>query len=979
VVLIIIVWTVSMILTRPLSWMQRVAWSIVNHTDASVVRQSLRLDSTCEASCAFDSSPPKDHEHTHQTHSHNNNKPSLMKWTPKSEVTELVKEFKQMIRGFSGTGKASSVAKSTFHEVRNTLAWQSDFQPLYEKAIVPESAAGDGDVIPSTSCHRRLSNASSHQRRMSLRNVSGLKSESLEKSCVSRLSSLRNLSVGSGLHLMPGDKGSDGRLSSLHSLSVGSTGSKHRNNKNRPNNPTEEKGPSFVSDVTETEMDADVEENKDDGEAETGEDLAAKDAASSDDSPPNNGPDCVFRSYSRGDSDGVAGAFAEKNKEAQPHPDSVDPMSTSTTVPETFAMPQLVGPNHDWRNEGRNMTPPYLFAKKDDHDSGSCVPLGSSLFRWILVLIVIPMIITNAVIVATISERIGDLLPAWLDRVGEDSFHLQEDSLSVASKFAALYAEAVLASPVRDLFLFTRVAEWIFTDAVKRETTGYVELKSGSEECKAYTEDISMCPWYDNIFENAPCDCSWETPAPKQCFLMGKNRDTRHMQKLWYAGQRHDADPITGRRVNTSFPELDYSPETTSWWDNVSDVPGSAKGMNASGYETTYDRLRVFSALSTILFPLYNYRAALVSKGENRFLGVYIGWEADGMLAGWSGCQHPSPNYAHFVSTEENHAATLNSTLCPLGKYGYDSRCRGWYDSGKKTALGKAENETSLYLTPPYEFASSLIKACSATQAIIDPRTGEVIGQALIDFLQTKFEMIHMGQLRSDNSFHFVISPSGDSVSGDTVVGPDPTSRGEDLEVNFRVGSIGDFVLPHDHVNSSNRKGFDHVVSDMKLGSTCFQNFTRTKMKTMADGKVITYESTYRVAYDPIHVRALDSVQCDDYSRGVKVSQALVYSLAVARSEESMKQPFKEFEKETKQKLKSNVSIYIGLTVFVSLMATAVACRVRLFFRLYHVYYPCEKLNYFLSFIGPDLRCGDQAHDCPSPRRAEHKFRQDRR
>ena len=76
-------------------------------------------------------------------------------------------------------------------------------------------------------------------------------------------------------------------------------------------------------------------------------------------------------------------------------------------------------------------------------------------------------------------------------------------------------------------------------------------------------------------------------------------------------------------------------------------------------------------------------------------------------------------------------------------------------------------------------------------------------------------------------------------------------------------------------------------------------------------------------------VRALDAVQSDDYSRGLKCFQSLVYTLGVGRTEASLEQPFQEFNEKARQPLSRNVGIYFVATVVISLVGMAVACRVR--------------------------------------------------
>ena len=96
-----------------------------------------------------------------------------------------------------------------------------------------------------------------------------------------------------------------------------------------------------------------------------------------------------------------------------------------------------------------------------------------------------------------------------------------------------------------------------------------------------------------------------------------------------FEGQRDDIDAF-GDRWYTSYPNVSSAPELTSWWTNdLSEMPGAEAGINASGFEMTYDRLRVLSAMSSIMFPLYLYSPG---REEDRYLGSYIGLENDGMV-----------------------------------------------------------------------------------------------------------------------------------------------------------------------------------------------------------------------------------------------------------------------------------------------------------------------------------------------------------
>lgn len=201
---------------------------------------------------------------------------------------------------------------------------------------------------------------------------------------------------------------------------------------------------------------------------------------------------------------------------------------------------------------------------------------------------------------------------------------------------------------------------------------------------------------------------------------------------------------------------LDTLPANTHWWpQNTSLLPGAYKGSSAAGYETTYDRVRVLSAQSVADFPLFNYH---VARGEQKTLGSYVGFEADGMFAGWSGCES-NAGLPFFKSTKENGVAKNRPDLCPLGKFGYDARCRSWYVEG-------AKKENDLSISPPYVFASSNIVAMSAGASLFDPQNRSImVGESLLDFSPAPFiEAVSTGTAvgRRDDGFGIVITPQPD-------------------------------------------------------------------------------------------------------------------------------------------------------------------------------------------------------------------------
>jgi hypothetical protein len=275
----------------------------------------------------------------------------------------------------------------------------------------------------------------------------------------------------------------------------------------------------------------------------------------------------------------------------------------------------------------------------------------------------------------------------------------------------------------RDLHVYTRVAGWLFFDGLSRADSMTFQA-SGAEECKFY-EDQSTCPFMLNDSLYA-CPCEWNDPYGYACYEYNQT-SPRYLQHRWYEVPSSDADEF-GDRYSTSFPNIDYSPETTNWWNDTTKMPGSDRGASAGGYRTSYDRIRVVSALSVADFPLYNY---FPGKGAAKVLGTYVGFEADGTLTGFSGC-NSNAGVPFFQSTDDNGAYLVNNTLCPKGRFGYDCRCRGWYRGG-------VEEKGHAHFTAPYAFSTSDIVAMSAAQLLIDPETGHHAGMTLMDFIPEAF------------------------------------------------------------------------------------------------------------------------------------------------------------------------------------------------------------------------------------------------
>lgn len=333
----------------------------------------------------------------------------------------------------------------------------------------------------------------------------------------------------------------------------------------------------------------------------------------------------------------------------------------------------LIVPAPRKRNIGRNVValPGEMDKKsiKNEFGDRKMPAYRSSLFWWILVLIALPLVLTNAAICAVVSFNIVDTFPAWHYVVAEASVKIEIEALQSVTCLKAKQAEMSIQNVVRDLHFITRVAGWLLFDGIARSDS-FCHIDEGTQECRNFPADRS-CPFFENP-NRAACACEWEDLNALPC-IDYTDVDSRSLQTLFFMSQARDADTSTGNRnASSSFGiGIDDSPNTTLWWDNIDELPGAEKGSNSSGFETAYDRLRVSAATSIALIPVYNYATAFNKKKQE--LTEALAFEADGLFMGFSGCSHQNTFGAHFESTTENMATIVAPNLCPEGKFGCKS------------------------------------------------------------------------------------------------------------------------------------------------------------------------------------------------------------------------------------------------------------------------------------------------------------------
>ena len=831
------VWLVSTILTTPLHWMEKVAWRIVNHSDKRAEEELRRSAHSIgvEEGGSSDNGSMRSFRAL-STYGNNKTMTALSRWTPNTEITQLVLEFQNMIVDFSGEG-ASKPANIAIQEVKNCLTWQQEFQQLYDK----EKKLG-GSNIPSNG-----------------------ENGEIRESIAKRLSSLREVST-----IDPSD---------LAKLKI--------------------------------EFDDSIFESQNDANGHTAMEQRTEDSAQ-------------FRSAEISKNSGSVNSepklFSTRESSTQVRRWIDSGFESARSVVEDDRLNKgsnLMHKSGQFHREVKRTdsgmsirSNPSLRDMVPFSEDGNFVHgirmSRSSLFRWIVGLIAVPLLLTNTLICIFVARDILQVFPQWVDLSRNASQEFELNSLRTAANLRALYAEHVLAGPLRDLSTTTRVAGWLLLGAVGRSdslTELEIEL---AEECKVYPGDDYLCPYHQDDSRSA-CDCDWKDNWNRPCDNF--NQDTRDLQRALFFGQALDFDPATGNRYNvTSYPEFADRPDTTKWWSSISELPGSQKGDAASGYNTTYDRVRVISALSVVAFPLYNAVAVSSNLKSHASMSSMVFFDFDGSGWGYSGCYEDYGFSAHFRSTESNGAFGLRPELCPEGKFGYDARCRPWYAGGQQAAL---ENGDPLHVTPPYRYAYDRVEiGSSAVAPIFDTRTEEFLGLTLTDLSPTRI----IQALGSTNShFHTLVSTR-------TPIGGDDTVFGPGLEVGDDPKPITDVVLPFDFKLATSRVSFADAAVRMKEGGSGDIDFVRTNL----DGST----ERVRMAYAPVHARGILAVGADDLAQGVIAKNVLLYSVGVARLHETITRPFDAVEDDINDGLRVLALVYLLLVGFVSLLCLGFTAKV---------------------------------------------------
>jgi hypothetical protein len=330
---------------------------------------------------------------------------------------------------------------------------------------------------------------------------------------------------------------------------------------------------------------------------------------------------------------------------------------------EVVSIPSIAylhfGPNY-------TSSKPPSFKRLSGNESPTTRSRWTALFLWIVVLIATPLLFITILVSAGVIMKINIEFARSTNDIQVDYLNLQEQAILSYARLRAEFVSSYTQKFTNDLFLLARYSSWLIFGGLN-STGSFTEMTSGIEVCKDYADDYSQCPY---VQENFVCDCRWkENGYDDVCEAFANASTSRRLQRMnWISEFSNTTD---GDRFGTSFPIEHYSPQSGRWWNNLSGLPGSQDAFSISRHDTTYERIRSFSAIP-VTQPLFNYNRG---EGRETTLGLGIGFEEDGTFISYEGCfSSYHVTLSSWSSTVENNAEKIRPELCPVGKFGFDPR-----------------------------------------------------------------------------------------------------------------------------------------------------------------------------------------------------------------------------------------------------------------------------------------------------------------
>jgi hypothetical protein len=247
------------------------------------------------------------------------------------------------------------------------------------------------------------------------------------------------------------------------------------------------------------------------------------------------------------------------------------------------------------------------------------------------------------------------------------------------------------------------------------------------------------------------------------------------------------------------------------------------------------------------------------------------------------------------------HLTNISHT--PKGKFGYDPRCRDWYANGTRVY---EETNRPVYISAPYKLFVDDRFATAATAAISNPKSGEYVGQTMIDFVPSGLIGLFDGL---DNPVAFVLGGERNEV----VIGPG--------QKQWEPHMISDLLFTNEPKDSEYQSDFEGgLFQQMALGRSGTGDFYRT---TKTGEK-----ETLTLAYETVNTYVLQPLDPSDFSRGCDIQDIKAYTVGIALPEDSFKEPWTGIAGDVNYKLDRLQITYITIITFVTIVFATVSCKV---------------------------------------------------
>ena len=320
-------------------------------------------------------------------------------------------------------------------------------------------------------------------------------------------------------------------------------------------------------------------------------------------------------------------------------------------------------------------------------------------------------------------------------------------------------------------------------------------------------------------------------------------------------------------------------------------------------YDTTYDRLRVLSAI-----PVFQTIHKSASDKDIILMNA-VAMEADGMVVGYQGCSLAGEAIAAFwESTISNHAYEIRPELCPNGKYGYDPRCRMFYNTGKELA---ESGEAELFVTSPYRFATDEIMTQTCTSPLRDPMTNIYVGQVFVDFQTDSILDI----LSANNTplpaggFPLLMAAHPEIEGLDAIIGPGFTLK-EDSPKSIEEVVLRNEIYCIDASCERNKEEFGAMLERIRNSTEVETGNFVLRMDDGSDEQIF-------IAYAPVVVQSSHAENSSDFKRGVYLANNVIFFVALTETEASLVAAFEQVEDDMELTVDIGIAI-LSVTIVVA-------------------------------------------------------------